>query len=189
MWTSWWGFAAAGLVLHHLSYCMEWRIRQNRVVASTSEAAPGEKPMKPRLFVIFLLLCLAGLLTTNTWTRADDASVSCDRPVHCLQVLAPDDIKERFGEHVPHPAFWQPDGWVRRTMNNTGRSYGTPEPLAGTFRMPVVMYGYSDYPIAVGTEELVETLCIGEWPIRSVASFYDQASKGKFNIEFEFFVC
>ncbi|MDG2424889.1 MAG: hypothetical protein P8M22_13045, partial [Phycisphaerales bacterium] len=144
--------------------------------------------MKPRLFVISVHLCLAGLLTTNTWTRADDASVSCDRPGHCLQVLAPDDIKERFGEHVPHPAFWQPDGWVRRTMNNTGRSYGTPEPLAGTFRMPVVMYGYSDYPIAEGTEELVETLCIGEWPIRSVASFYDQASKGKFNIEFEFFV-
>ena len=177
-----------GFVLHHLSYCMEWRIRQNRVVASTSEAAPGEKPMKPRLFVISVHLCLAGLLITNTWTRADDASVSFHRPDHCLHVVAPDDIKERFGEHVPHPAFWEPDGWVKRGQQaSRGFSPGEMVPLEGTYRMPVIIFGYQDYPIPDGLIERAHEVCEAQWPQRSVSSFYQHASNGIFRIEFDFF--
>ena len=140
--------------------------------------------MKTRFSFIAVQSCLAGLLLTNTLTLADHSSVSCDRPDHCLHVVAPDDIKAKYGKHVPHPALWEPDGWAQRSGFNTGSFVA----VEGTYRMPVIIFGYQDYPIQDGLVDRAIEVCEAPWPARSVASFYEHASGGLFTIEFEYFI-
>lgn len=145
--------------------------------------------MKIRVHDLLILSCLIVLSVSVRTSLADHASVTCCRPDHCLHVVAPDEIKARYGKHVPHPAFWKPDGWAKRG-HQADRSFTVDEmvPLSGTYRMPVIIFGYSDYPIPEGLIELAQEVCEAPWPQRSVSAFYQQSSNGIFRIEFEYFI-
>ncbi|MDG2423500.1 MAG: hypothetical protein P8M22_05930 [Phycisphaerales bacterium] len=120
--------------------------------------------------------------------KDDDGCAGCE-PMTCLR-MAPVQLGLISAAELPeHPAIARPDGWSRRGASRSwqGEIYNS-QPVQGTYRIPVVAFGYSNVALPDGVQEALQQVLGAEPPNESLRSYYLEMSNGVFEIIPEIYI-
>ena len=87
-----------------------------------------------------------------------------------------------------HPALIQPDGWSARGAERswTGGNESL-LPITGTYRIPVIVFGYANVPQPAGVMDHLHQKLTAEFPANSLSAYYSVMSNGRFRVIPELF--
>ncbi|MEE2908055.1 MAG: immune inhibitor A domain-containing protein, partial [Planctomycetota bacterium] len=136
---------------------------------------------------------VVGMLSTgfaaSAWGQGKGVPVEADGYPICLGSPGHDCGLHQDSRGTTHPALVEQDGWANRTSSRTWTIGDlVPQPISGTYTLPVVIFGYSNVSQPDGVLEHLQTLLGAESPLNSMRSYYQTMSGGRFDVIPEFFV-